>query len=204
MKFSRSNAYTIDIPIQVTNNWTILKFDPVDYISKNLSKEFMTFGPITSENLVLRSMQFWSIMQLRGVYISNSSFHLNSLPKDMYVKILDPSHPFSNLRILELGQSERKEEIQMEDNFDISHKPYRNKLENLDLLAEEIDRKSKQMRDENIYRKSKENFVNETMKKLENSLEQMKPHDRAYENLDIREANNEILKKNVIFIFDII
>jgi len=80
IKFSKSTSFIIDIPITAKNNtWSILKFDPIEFIQTNFSKQFSNLGNLTTENIVLKSLQFSSHMFIRGLYLSNSIYSIKVL-----------------------------------------------------------------------------------------------------------------------------
>ena len=101
IRFYKTNSFNMDIPVRLSlltestekikslyNNWCLIKFDPVEFINSKYKTEFASFGSITSENLILKSFLFQSIISLRGIFISNSSFEadVKSLPKELTFK----------------------------------------------------------------------------------------------------------------------
>ena len=92
MKISRTNSYNIEIPVEIdemrSGIYSLYKFDPVEFITTNLLqfKDFSSLAGITTENTVLKSFEAFSSMYVRGVYVSNSSFLSNALPKELSIK----------------------------------------------------------------------------------------------------------------------
>lgn len=212
LKFTRSSTYNIDVPLNIqTTGWQIIKFDPVDYINSNLlnkHKEFASIGGITFENTILKSIIFYSTVSVRGVYISNSSLNLNTLPKDMAVKIVDQSNPNSNLSLIDLiseagktvEENEGEDEAGLLEN-DLKERSIQKKNFNEDYerSENEIQKNSKE-----INKRMKENNSKSTIKKLEmtnsaNSfnLSDIKSDKNEKYNNELKEINNEELKKNM-------
>jgi len=80
IKFSKSTSFIIDIPIAARNDtWSILKFDPIEFIQNNFSKQFSNLGNLTMENIVLKSLTFSSHMYVRGLYLSNTIYEIKVL-----------------------------------------------------------------------------------------------------------------------------
>jgi hypothetical protein len=61
----------VDIPLRTNGNWNILKFDPIEFLQLNFNKEASSLGTLSHENLVLKSVTFYSTIIVRGIYISN-------------------------------------------------------------------------------------------------------------------------------------
>ena len=77
IKFSKSTSFIIDIPISGRNNiWSLLKFDPIEFIQNNFSKQFSNLGNLTTENIVLKTVMFSSHMYVRGLFLSNSIYDI--------------------------------------------------------------------------------------------------------------------------------
>lgn len=229
MKFTRTNSYNVDVPLPIQGGmWTIFKFDPVEYINLNLLnkfKDFSVFGGLTPENTVLRSCIFWSSIYLRGVYISNSNFDLQSLPKEMCIKVLDQSNPTANLNLFELitdedrmRQSNIPEDGQNDEMYDnvtnmvenstsqASFKKTRKDrkkgsiVENFDSSLQDIEKKSKDLKEENM-KMSKDDIVKNTMKKLDMTSSKLSTENKNIEDfkfsMDLKEVNSEQLRKNM-------
>lgn len=117
MKFTQTNAYNIDIPLDFNRGfsylgitdpqsnskscfgeWNIIKFSPADFINDFCSNEFKTFGSISSNNLLLKSFTASSYIKIQGVFISNSDF-TSSLPKELSFTKINKNNliPKSNL-----------------------------------------------------------------------------------------------------------
>jgi WD40 repeat protein len=198
----------------------------------NNYKEFSIFGGLTSENTVLKSIQFWSTIYVRGVYISNGSFGLSNLPKEMGFKVTDQSNSASNINLIQIGLDESdkiKKKLSMEikeENAEendliesnsnlapsytnvsqnksmknvskLSNK--KNVMENLDSSIKEIQKKNKELKEE-----TKEDVFKNTLKKIEYnttnnsklSFNVDKDKERDH-NLDLKETNSEMLKRNM-------
>jgi hypothetical protein len=163
---------------------------------------------------VLRSIHFWSTIYIRDIYISNNSFTLGTLPKEMAVKILDQSHPYSNIKFIDLLEISNKKsekeirqtsELNFDDNLNSSSKfkdinnSYKIKMENYEANFAEIDRKGIEIREENNKR-NEENMMKNIYQKVENSLiaNEVPKKETKRQSYDLRETNNEQLRKNVI------
>ena len=89
LKISRTNAYNIEIPINIDENkngiWILMKFDPCDFITKKLAgyKDFASLKEISSETCILKSFEVFSTIYVRGIYISNYDFNINNPPREM-------------------------------------------------------------------------------------------------------------------------
>ena len=106
MKFNQTNAYIVDIPIDFNkaliypkvesqgtcySEWNIIKFAPADFINDFLSGEFKNFGSITPENLIFKSVIFYSSLKIKGVFISNHDFS-TGLPKELCFTKVDKNN----------------------------------------------------------------------------------------------------------------
>ena len=96
LKISRTNAYNIEIPINLDENksgiWTLMKFDPCDFITKKLAntyKDFSSLKEITPDTCILKSFEVFSTIHIRGIYISNYDFDINNPPREMAVRTVN-------------------------------------------------------------------------------------------------------------------
>ena len=96
LKISRTNAYNIEIPINIDDNksgvWILMKFDPCDFITKKLAntyKDFFSLKEITPDTCILKSFEVFSNIFIRGIYISNYDFDINNPPKEISVRTIN-------------------------------------------------------------------------------------------------------------------
>ncbi len=132
----------------------------------------------------------------------------------MAVKILDQSHPYSNIKFIDLLEISNKKsekeirqtsELNFDDNLNSSSKfkdinnSYKIKMENYEANFAEIDRKGIEIREENNKR-NEENMMKNIYQKVENSLiaNEVPKKETKRQSYDLRETNNEQLRKNVI------
>ena len=86
MKITRTNAYNVEIPIEINEEkdscWILYKFAPVEYINRNLVKyrEFKSLEGITEERCIFKSFVIYSTIHIRGIFISNKEIKLEKLP----------------------------------------------------------------------------------------------------------------------------
>lgn len=109
IKFSRTNAYIIDIPIDLDHQhnlnkfndeiilkentegkkfsafsfWNLLIINPAEFINDYFADEFKTFGTISSNNLIFKSFVANSKFMIRGLFLSNNLYNIKSLPPSM-------------------------------------------------------------------------------------------------------------------------
>lgn len=109
IKFSRTNAYIIDIPLDLDHQlnlnkfddeiilkentegkkfsafsfWNLLIINPAEFINDFFADEFKTFGTISSNNLIFKSFVANSKFMIRGLYLSNYLFNIKTLPAAM-------------------------------------------------------------------------------------------------------------------------
>ena len=180
------------MPLNLDGNWTIIKFDPINFINNNLSKELVSIGELSYENTVLKSLCFWSTMNIRGVYVSNNLYSLNNLPKEMTNKINDNRQNvlnFMDMVILKPGEEEDKEN---ESKIKSSKRDF-SADDIIDMNSlNEIERKGKEMK-EDSGKRTRENF--RVSKRTNESNSKKKNYDKI--DYDFKEVQNEILKKNV-------
>ena len=68
--------------------WSIYKFDPAEFITTNLIqlKDFSSLSGISTENTILRTFEAFSTIVVRGIFVSNNSYTINNLPKEMSIR----------------------------------------------------------------------------------------------------------------------
>ena len=210
LKISRTNAYNIEIPVEMDETrsglWSLYKFDPVEFINKNLIqyKDFSSLAGITTENTILKSFEAFASLSIRGVYISNYSFNINALPKEMNIRTVNNRNVvdiyYYDICNGEIGNVEEAH-VDEEEKVEIPKtKVKKYETEDFSDSLAEIKRKQQQLKIEEMKRK-KENIVSETMKKLEKATQPKINEDeirnRVQNNADLKEVNHELLKKNM-------
>ena len=119
MKISRTNAYNIEIPRNIDETksgmWTFMRFDPCYFIKTKLAnsyKDFASLKDITYDNCILKSVELFSTIHVRGIYISNFEFNTDNMSKEMQFRTLNnrPIVPILFSDICE-GQKDENEEI---------------------------------------------------------------------------------------------
>ena len=96
MKISRTNAYNIEIPRNIDENksgmWTFMRFDPCFFIKSKLAnnyKDFACLKDITFDTCILKSVEIFSTLHVRGIYISNMEFNTDNMSKEMQFRTLN-------------------------------------------------------------------------------------------------------------------
>ena len=117
MKISRTNAYNIEIPRNIDETksgmWTFMRFDPCFFIKSKLAnnyKDFACLKDITFDTCILKSVEIFSTLHVRGIYISNIEFNTENMSKEMQFRTLNnrPVVPIIFSDICE-GQKEEDE-----------------------------------------------------------------------------------------------
>ena len=202
IQFSKTNSYNIDIPLVPEENWCLVKLDPVDYINRFFRKEFLSLGNVNNDNTYLRDITIWSICSLKGIYISNNSYNIDNLPKEISAVRVNEELKLGFIEIPEgnviicTNDEEDKEVVKDSPRKKFNKKPF---LENFDESLNEIEKKSKELFNENLKR-SGESLLKTQMRKLEKELDNIE-NDKPLipkSHYDLKEVNSEILKKNVI------
>lgn len=164
-------------------------------------KEFSSVGNVTSDNLSLRDITIWSSILVKGIYITNNCYNRDNLPKEI-IAIRQTDEV--NLKYIEVPEGEPviDEDYEEEKDF-VSNSPrktYSKKVfqERFDESLNEIEKRSKELHHENI-KKNDESLAKTQMRRLEKELENIESHKPALikSSLELKEANSEILKKNV-------
>ena len=166
-------------------------------------KEFSGVGNVTSENLCLRDVTLWSSLMVKGIYITNTLYSRDNLPKEI---IAIRQNDEVNLRYIEVPENEEVIQEDLEEEKDVVRtspkKTYSKKIfqEKFDESLNEIEKRSKELHNENL-RKNEESPVKSQMRKLERELQNIESNKPSIpkSSLDLKEANSEILKKNVAF-----
>lgn len=172
----------------------------------NYPKEASSLGTLSHENLVFKSMTFYSTIIVRGVYISNYVYDKKvinilskNIPKEMSFKT-DTSHPFENVNLIDMTTSKLSTEKveQPKEDYSISLSKS-DIIENFDNKINEIDKKAKQLREENIHKilnkKTKEKSRDRSITKEEDKTRDDK---RAIlSDYDLKELPNELLNRKV-------
>jgi len=175
-------------------NWTVIKFDPINFIINNPHKDLVSLGTLTHENCILKSFSFWAVISIKGVYVSNNSYELNSMPKEMTTKLNDSNcgHQLDFIDMVVKSPEEielEKEEIERKN---ISKKDF-SAEEIIDIQSlNELEKKNKELKEETV-RRSRDNF--RISRRSNESTSKKKTYDKI--DYDFKEVQNEILKKNV-------
>jgi hypothetical protein len=164
-------------------------------------KEFSGIGSVTSENLSLRDITIWSSIIMKGIYITNTLYSRDNIPKEI---IAIRQNDDVKLRYMEVPESEEIIQEDLEEENDVvsitPKRTYTKKMfqENFDEPLNEIEKRSKELYNETI-KKSAESPAKTQMRKLERELRNIESHKQSIpkSSLDLKEANSEILKKNV-------
>jgi len=206
LKMSRTNTYNIEIPIEMDDKrngkWSLYRFDPVEFIKENLLqyKDFKSFAGITTENIILKTFEVFASISLRGVYISNYSFNLHSLPKELSIK------NFNNRNIVDIyyydicnGDVENIEEKKSNynENIEISKTNFY-KYENDDFSNSLSEIKQEMLKSD---KRNKENIILESNEEMEKEIQEKinknEIEDIIQNNPNLKEINQEILKKKL-------
>lgn len=148
------------------------------------------------ENTILKSLVFWSTINVRGVYVSNNSFNLHNLPKEMSSKLNEPSNNTNIQNFVDMIIRNPEEEEIVDEEKNKQKKEF-TADEIIDLQSvNELDKKSKEFKEESV-RRSRDNF--RISKKSNESTSKKKNYDKI--DYDFKEVQNEILKKNVKIFF---
>ena len=204
LKISRTNTYNIEIPIEIDDKrngiWSLYRFDPVEFIKKNLIqfKDFSSLAGITIQDIILKTVECFASISLRGVYISNYSFNINSLPKELSIKT------FNNRNIVDIhyfdicnGEVENIEEelTDYKENIEIPKSNFE-KSENDDFAKSLSEIKQQLLKSD---KKKKENMVSETIEELEKETQEKINEDEIEDiiknNDNLKEINKDNLKK---------
>lgn len=208
MKISKTNSYNIEIPIVMdevrSGIYSLFKFNPVEFITTNLIKykDFASLSELTTEATILKSVEIFSSMYVRGVYVSNNSFSSNALPKEFSIKSKIGENWSANIYYYDVckGDMSNIVELPKEENETIGM-PKKYKVEDNEIKKayEELNKKVNILHQDNVNRQ-KENIVEKTLKKIDKV--ELKDTSKRYvadiqNNKDLREINNEALEKNM-------
>ena len=209
MKISRTNSYNIEIPIQMDENrngiWSLYKFDPAEFINSNLIqfRDFSGLSGISTENTILRTFEVFSTIIVRGIYISNNSYTISSLPKEMSIRT--NNYNISNIYYYDVcnGEINDIEEAKQDENAKVEipdTKVKKYETEDLTENLNEINKKGNKLQADN-YKRKKENIVEETMRKLKQTetkpINEQSIKQEVQNNFELKEVNNELLRKNM-------
>jgi hypothetical protein len=166
-------------------------------------KEFSSVGNVTSDNLVLRDITIWSSVLVKGIYVTNTCYNRENIPKEI---IAIRQSEDVKLRYMEAPEGEAGIQEDYEEDKDYvpnsPRKSYSKKVfqERFDESLNEIEKRSKELHNENL-KKNEESPSRTQMRRLEKELEQVESHKSTLikSSLELKEANSEILKKNVKF-----
>jgi len=149
-------------------------------------------------------LSFWSAISIKGVYVSNNSYDLSYLPKEMITKLNDTNagHELDFVDMVVRSAEEIEEQKEELESKSRTKKDFSASAEEIiDIQSlNELERKSKELKEETA-RNSRENF--RVSKRSNESLSKNKKNKKSYEKIDydFKEVHNEILKKNVIYIY---
>jgi hypothetical protein len=116
MKISRTNAYNIEIPRNIDETksgmWTFMRFDPCYFIKTKLAnnyKDFASLKDITYDTCILKSIEIFSTIHVRGIYISNFEFNTDNMSKEMQFRTLN-NRPIVPIIFSDICEGQRGEE----------------------------------------------------------------------------------------------
>ena len=116
MKISRTNAYNIEIPRNIDENksgmWTFMRFDPCFFIKSKLAnnyKDFACLKDITFDTCILKSVEIFSTLHVRGIYISNIEFNTDNMSKEMQFRTLN-NRPVVPILFSDICEGQKNEE----------------------------------------------------------------------------------------------
>ena len=186
--------------------WSIYKFDPAEFITTNLIqlKDFSSLSGISTENTILRTFEAFSTIVVRGIFVSNNSYTINNLPKEMSIRTSN-NYNVTDIYYYDVcnGEIKEVEQAKQDENAKVeipSTKVKKYETEDLNGDIDEINKKGSMLQKENIKRK-KENIVEETMKKLARTeakpINKQDIKDEVQNNFELKEMNNELLRKNM-------
>ncbi len=162
----------------------------------------MSIGNVTSDNISLRDITIWSSVIVKGIYITNTLYSRDNLPKE--IAAIRQTEEVK-LRYMEIPEGEEVINEDFEEEKDVvslsPKRTYTKKIfqENFDESLNEIEKRSKDLHNETL-KKSAESPAKTQMRKLERELQSIESHKPTIpkSSLDLKEANSEILKKNVL------
>lgn len=218
---TKSNSYNIDIPFEPLSaaKWTIFKFDPFNFLNINFENLISS-----TDSLILKSVTFNSTILIRGIFISNLEYDLDCMPKEMQVKnndLLQFKDSISKEDEEEANKPEKKNKKIILDNSLSIHQIQENEAKKLILEEKkkqiinfdseflDIEKKGKNLKEQNLS-SSNEDFAKTKLNKLENSINlkeselkinQTNKYLTNNNNLDLKETNNDTLKRNVNLYF---
>ena len=153
MKISRTNAYNIEIPRNIDETksgmWTFMRFDPCFFIKSKLAnnyKDFACLKDITFDTCILKSIEIFSTIHVRGIYISNMEFNTDNMSKEMQFRTLNnrPIVPIIFSDICE-GQKSADESNNMTNMTNIDKEPVIDiKKKEEKRITKNIDKKKRQ------------------------------------------------------------
>ena len=234
MKISRTNAYNIEIPRNIDETksgmWTFMRFDPCFFIKSKLAnnyKDFACLKDITFDTCILKSIELFSTIHVRGIYISNCEFNTDNMSKEMQFRTLNnrPVVPIifsdicegqksaeesnylnnrNNMNIEAVIDTQKKEEKRIKQNIDKKKgKSDKKKYEigDLDQNIQEIEQRREIMKKEAEQRR-KDNIADIMNIKVAKTTNK-NTEDRDYQqklmkaNAELKEMESGLLNKNM-------
>ena len=220
LKISRTNAYNIEIPINIDENkngiWILMKFDPCDFITKKLAgyKDFASLKEISSETCILKSFEVFSTIYVRGIYISNYDFNINNPPREMSVRTIN-NRPTVTLLFSDICGDEDKnnmkiEQVESQKNPKINKFLKANKndikkyeIGDLDQNIQEIQQRREIMKKEAEQRR-KDNIADIMNIKVSQATDKAAFSQKEYEqkllkaSAELKEMESGLLNKNML------
>ena len=195
-----------------------MRFDPCDFITKKLSntyRDFSSLKEITPDTCILRSFEVFSNIFVRGVYISNYDFNINSPPREISIRTVNnrPAVPllFSDI----CGDGEENNNLNniehMENQKNTKTKQYLKKSKNdvkkyeigdLDQNIQEIQQRREVMKKEAEQRR-KDNIADIMNIKVSQATDKAALDQKDYEqkllkaNAELKEMESGLLNKNM-------
>jgi WD40 repeat protein len=205
----------------MSSSWTLFRFDPVEYISYLSSeiKDLENMGPVTSESTFLRNIIFWSTAVVRGLYLSNFLVSPDEIPKEMNFKTnseklcsmdlikrecpkyTDEDHGKTNLHSENTTKNVAEVKIDTgKDVYTSFKRSKKNKLQEdsaqMEQSLKEIEKKSR-----SVMKITNEDIMKSTIKRMEltaSRISENSKHEYVEPlNLELKEINSEILRKNM-------
>ena len=223
MKISRTNAYNIEIPRNIDETksgmWTFMRFDPCYFIKTKLAnnyKDFASLKDITYDTCILKSIEIFSTIHVRGIYISNFEFNTDNMSKEMQFRTLNnrPIVPIIFSDICEGQRGEEEPSMKVEPIVDNTKKIIQNsakkkakidmkkyEIGDLDQNIHDIEKRREIMKKEAEQRK-KDNIAD--IMKIKVAKETNKNNeDKDYQqklmkaNAELKEMESGLLNKNM-------
>ena len=192
-----------------------MKFDPCDFITKKLAgyTDFASLKDMSPENCILKSLEAFSTIYIRGIYISNYDFNINNPPREMSVRTIN-NRPTVTLLFSDICGDEEKnnmnvEQVESQKNTKINKYLKSNKndikkyeIGDLDQNIQEIQQRREIMKKEAEQRR-KDNIADIMNIKVSQATDKAAFSQKEYEqkllkaNAELKEMESGLLNKNM-------